>query len=215
MMNFAFLSQHSSNPLQVSSDDPVNASFVERIRPAVEAEKLRAAQGLPPITSSDPTRTPIEENCVFDDELCGPGGDVTRVDQGLDPANGQFGNRVASVCQFIYFHSPPEMEDTEDIPIQIPSDGEEEQPGTSNLLSTHVPRADSEEEENPLSFRHPKDRELIQEEIRELEVLMPQLKKEYTLIDRLGEGQSTVSLRMECGCDGLVNRHFLICLQGD
>ena len=104
------------------------------------------------------------------------------------------------------------MEDTEDVPIQIPSDGEEEeQTGMSNLLR---PQADSEEEENPLSYRHPKDRELIQEEIRELEVLLPQLKREYTLIDRLGEGQSTVSLRMRCGCDRLVNRYFLICLQG-
>ena len=86
------------------------------------------------------------------------------------------------------------MEDTEDVPIQIPSDEEEEeQTKTSLLIRAKAAPVDSEDEESPLSHRHPKDREHILEEIRELEGLIPQIKREYNLIDRLGEGQSTLS----------------------
>ncbi|KAF8329818.1 kinase-like domain-containing protein [Cantharellus anzutake] len=139
-MNFVFLSNHSSNPLQVPSDDPINASFVERIRPAVEAEKLRAVQGLPPITSSDPTKTLTEERCISDDNLFAPheGMRADPCDHGLVLAN-------------------EIEEDVDDVQIQIPSDGEEGEPV---ILPRQAVLADSDSDEDPLLHRHPKDRKL-------------------------------------------------------
>lgn len=83
----AYLSRHSSNPLQVPSDDSLNAAYVDQLRPMLDAEKARAAQGLPPCTSSTPS-APVSHSDE-DAERDGDGDLTFRPEYGLRDSVGE------------------------------------------------------------------------------------------------------------------------------
>lgn len=184
------LSHHSSNPLQVPSDDSLNASYVAQLRPLLDAEKARAALGLPPKTSS----TASAHVSISDETgMMDGAGDLTfrpSDQQGHD----DFG--FADEPQQ-YNGATPQAHEGDDDGVHVQFDGLEAGQGVlddSHFNTTIVPGHPAEDdvvahyEENTIMLRDPGDRAQVEAEMRDLESAVPRILRDYRLLDRLGEG---------------------------
>jgi cell division control protein 7 len=187
------LSHHSSNPLQVPSDDSLNASYVAQLRPLLDAEKARAAKGLAPKTSSTPSAhvSVSDEAGVMD----GPG-DVT-----FRPSEQHEHNSCAPAGQLDQLNSAAPQHHAEagdgDDGVNVQLEGLEgaQDAFDSQLDTTVLPDHAAEDgkvmaicEENSIMFRDPEDRAQVEAEMRDLESAVPRILRDYRLLDRLGEG---------------------------
>lgn len=191
------LSHHSSNPLQVPSDDSLNAAYVSQLRPLLNAEKARAAQGLPPRTSSTPSAhvSLSDENVDHDDA-----GDVT-----FRPYDDQPDGAVESACcstravaELAHALDHNSLtDDTEENTYMQPDDtGDDcmfDDPRFDDATGEEAAQlADDYNEENSIMLRDPEDRAQVESEMRDLESAVPRILRDYRLLDRLGEGTSSI-----------------------
>lgn len=185
------LSHHSSNPLQVPSDDSLNASYVAQLRPLLDAEKARAAKGLPPKTSSTPSAHVSDEAGVMD----GPG-DVT-----FRPSDQHEHNSYVSAHELNQLNvAAPQNhaeagDDDDGVNVQLEGLEGAQDAFDSQLDNTVLPDHAAEDgdvmatcEENSIMFRDPEDRAQVEAEMRDLESAVPRILRDYRLLDRLGEG---------------------------
>lgn len=191
------LSHHSSNPLQVPSDDSLNAAYVSQLRPLLDAEKARAAQGLPPKTSS----TPSAHVSLYDE------GDDANMDGDLtfrptaDTLDGTLGDPYITTndndveLSHHAFSGLGDVEDNDDgVNIHFEDFADGMDPFDDSQLDATM-LADPERlaeyhEENSIMLRPPEERAQVQAEMRDLESAVPRILRDYRLLDRLGEGES-------------------------
>lgn len=199
IMRYHYLSHHSSNPLQVPSDDLINASYVEQLRPILAIEKSRAARGLSPKTSSTPVET---QHAGYDEQEFGSqsGTSTTRRQEVIDledeDGEHEIYDRDAATLAGL------DDEDDEDDGVRVHLDA----PGIDHKRLDGSPNdkprregweggehdveddVDEFDEEKTIFSRHPTERAQIESELRDLERTVPRLLNEYKLLDRLGEG---------------------------
>lgn len=180
------LSHHSSNPLQVPSDDSLNASYIAQLRPLLDAEKARAAGGLPPKTSSTPSaHAPVSDEAGVMDGV----GDST-----FRPSNHVLADepeqRDGATLQGL-----GDAEDDDGVHVQLegPEAGHDvfdDSQFDTTLLPGHTADDDTvgHYEENTIMLRDPEDRAQVEAEMRDLESAVPRILRDYHLLDRLGEG---------------------------
>ncbi|KAG5728828.1 Cell cycle serine/threonine-protein kinase hsk1, partial [Termitomyces sp. T112] len=183
-MAAALLSQHSSNPLEVGSSDVRNREY----RRAVQQARRRGhfSSSLSPISSSD------------------------------DPINGydmkEYHQHLAEIVPALSAQKNPEpasvdvdadveMGDSDDLIILPPNaqppppapptrriEEAEEDEGEDPEDEDNALDEEDVDEENTISLKSLEERYDILEEIADLEEKMPQLSKDYKIVDRLGTG---------------------------
>lgn len=151
-------SQHSSNPLEVSSSDAHNA---RRVR------MLHACGG---VGSSDDDYTlthPIE-------------GTTSGWD--AETLNGKAALRKQPVPLMVDLDEDMSDEDTLTCEPGVGMEEEEEETQVDEQVD------DEDEEEKTILLKPPDEQEQIAEEISDLEEAVPQLREDYKIVDRLGTG---------------------------
>lgn len=197
-----FLSTHSSNPLQVPSDDVLNQEFVEHIRPLLDIEKARAAQGLSPRTSTPSLLQVSHQDDIpsDDDEEYGNGqfdvtiqpldyqhpvgaGSMNPTDQ-YPPEDGEDDGVEVQISQYgsMAYSQSEGFEDGEDDDDDLFGDEETTLTIENQLLLERY------HDENTILLREPEDQARVQAEIDDLERAVPRILGEYVVMDRLGEG---------------------------
>jgi cell division control protein 7 len=164
-MAAAFLSQHSSNPLEVSSSDIRNKKLLQQYM------RAQAARGDDSMVSSD-------------DPLAVQGEIEAYGTQRHTKVHGA-GRRDAVVDLDEDMESDDELirgdEEEEDETMVVEQEGgEEEEEGQEEL--------NSDDEEHTLLLKSREERDEIEEEIADLESAVPLLTADYKIIDRLGTG---------------------------
>lgn len=203
-----FLSTHSSNPLQVPSDDVLNQEFVEHIRPLLEIEKARAAQGLSPRTSTpsllqgqidhdgndpeeaeeelDITIQPLEYKKPRSDA-----GSVNILDQWpSQPRATATGNDYEDDGVEIHISQLESVNAAEEMD-QLDDEDEDEEDGIGDdttVTMEHQVLLERYHDENTILLRDPDDQAHVRAEIDDLERAVPRILREYLVMDRLGEG---------------------------
>lgn len=90
-----------------------------------------------------------------------------------------------------------------------------------SLLVTRQPQAQTsllrlsqEESVDEMEGRTEEERQLLENEMRDLEDAVVGLEQDYRLVDRLGEGASSYHLRLMLLLTRESSRYLLLCLQG-
>ncbi|KAG6809579.1 hypothetical protein H0H92_015701 [Tricholoma furcatifolium] len=174
-MAAVLFSQHSSNPLEVGSSDPINREYRRKLQLAEQARRRgHFDSSLSPLPSSD------------------------------DPIDGlhmnEYHNHLASVKPTVTSRKPPlqdgdvEME-SDDLIVLPPK--QSTPVASARLVEEDVEeeneeplQADSDDvdEENTISLKPRSEQLDILQEIAELEQKVPELVEDYKIIDRLGTG---------------------------
>lgn len=187
------LSHHSSNPLQVPSDDSLNAAYVSQLRPLLDAEKARAAHGLPPVTSSTPSASiSLDED---PDELIGAGDVTFRPSTSLNDVTIDFGHLPTHEMELSHqAQGDPDVDEDDDgVNVQLDGLGDAADVFDDSLYDATMlvdpQQAADYNEEHSIMLRPPEERAQVQLEIRDLESAVPRILRDYRLLDRLGEGK--------------------------
>jgi cell division control protein 7 len=204
-----YLSNHSSNPLQVPSDDPLNSLYFERVRPSLQREKFghvrgasnsslgsatpRARANVLSLHNSSPI--PLEANDDDDELLLVETQDdevVPETDQ--RPSFDDMEERGAN--DEIDFGD--EYEAIEEVTGYVPLDQDDLSPDVDQDEEFRDDESE-DNEEHTLELKSKEDRLEIEEEMKDLENTVSSLKEDYKLLDRLGEGEFFVERHVDKG----------------
>lgn len=193
-----FLSTHTSNPFEVSSDNPINSALVRRIAPSLKLEKERGTgeyRSSSAIIEEDGeeeaytegTETPHVYDAAVEDE--GAEGVMMDEDQGpLEYEDDEDDDGQGSHTEIrIRGLGMDELIDGEEDGQGVAEEDADLVDGTANEEAM-VDEDDDTDEERTIYSKKPEERSQIEDEIRDLEQSVPMLKKDYKLLDRLGEG---------------------------
>lgn len=187
-----FLSTHASNPFEVSSDNPINSALVRRIAPSLKLEKERgtvAYRSSSAVEGEDEDYTDGTDTQQVYDAVADGEGVMIDEDQGLiefeddEDEDGQ-GDQVEIRIKGIGMETLGGEERNDQGTIDDEADLVD---GHANN-ETLVDEDEDTDEERTIYSKKPEERSQIEEEIRDLEKSVPMLKKDYKLVDRLGEG---------------------------
>ncbi|KAF8312673.1 kinase-like protein [Clavulina sp. PMI_390] len=188
------LSHHSSNPLVVPSDDSVNAAYVNQLRPLLDAEKARAAQGLPPRTSST-SSVHVSADDDIGNNLTHAGDVTLRASASTYDNTGDFGYALTNdvdMPQHALGATDDAEEEDDGIEVQLdniePDVDVYDEDDLDATMPTDPARAAEWREEHSILLRSEEERAQVQAEIRDLESAVPRILRDYQLLDRLGEG---------------------------
>jgi cell division control protein 7 len=178
-MGTVFLSQHSSNPLEVGSSDSHNNSYRQRY--------LAATAQRSTLSSDDPLQGYNVDMQQYHSHL----------ENILPTLSAPKRISVAPVPTYIDLDDDMESDDDE-LLLDSPDHDEEgdghgevevEAEAEAHNEDVEVQDAGSDtDEELTLCQKNPEEREEIEEEIRDLENAMPSITADYKIIDRLGTG---------------------------
>lgn len=193
-------SQHSSNPLEVPSSDPLNAKYVRSFRRAQKMRELYQSSEDPlsgynvdeqtldyqsHVKQLFPDMAPLldgkkvqpqrrtHEELVYsgsEDELEIVGGDEDEMMTLLDDPD-----------LTIHFNGIDEKENHEE-------EQEEQQEEDDMAEDDNDAESEDTDEELTINLKSPEEREEIEEEIEDLLDTVPELNEDYRIVDRLGTG---------------------------
>ena len=160
-METAFLSQHSSNPLEVSSSDVRNRRLIQQY---MQAQAARGDDSM--LSSDDPLAVPGEIEAYR-----------TQRHQSKDA------ERIGEVVDL-----DEDMESDDELMRGDEDDGETGVVPVEQVEQEDDDEGHGSDEENTLLLKSQEEREEINDEIGDLEDAVPILTANYKIIDRLGTG---------------------------
>ncbi|KAG6919762.1 hypothetical protein DXG01_001598 [Tephrocybe rancida] len=177
-MAAAFLSQHSSNPLEVGSSDPRNREYRRQLQNA-EAARRRGpfSSSLSPLSSDDPINGYDMKEYHNHLATVVPVMSAQKKQENID-ADAEMSDDLIILSPKAPAPAPP-------IPttVRIEEEAEEEEMDEDEGLNP-----EDVNEENTIMLKSREEQYEIIEEIADLEEKMPELAKDYKLLDRLGTG---------------------------
>ncbi|KAG7447698.1 kinase-like protein [Guyanagaster necrorhizus] len=199
-MTTLLISQHSSNPLEAVSSDPRNVRYRRVLR---EARARQVAAEEDPSPSSEDQISGYAPK----DDMHAYWGHLAQVTPVISKVKQRYGRKAAEVTMnlnnnivdldddmdsddpLVLKDEPMGFDDEEDhdaeeVSVDEESDDEQEEQENDGRDS-HI--EDSDEEFTILS-KSEEDRQMILDEIRDLEAAVPELEESYRLVDRLGTG---------------------------
>ena len=153
-------SQHSSNPLEVSSSDVHNA------------RRLRMLHACGGVGSSE------------DDYTLTHSGEVTTSGWDAKAQNGKGSKRPMPLMVDL----DEDMSDEDTLACEPGMDAAEAEAEEEEETQVDEQVDEEDEEERTILLKPPDEQEQIGEEISELEEVVPQLREDYKIVDRLGTG---------------------------